>query len=156
MKIWLDKGVYHFVNCYSQNLGITISEGIIELLHFFRFLSGGEEGLKILKKIVESKALTIPSLGKRIEVQVEFQEKDLEYLSRVAEILGSTIDEALKTCLATCAKLISQAFPGIRCRLRGMGYAKYRLTDFKDVVSKKNRGYRLIVEAKKPEGKHKN
>ena len=145
----MDKGVYHFVNCYSQNLGITISEGVVELLHFFQFLSGGEEGLRVLRRIVESKTTTIPSLGKRIEVQVDLREKDLEYLSKVAEILGSTIDEALKTCLATCAKLISQAFPGVRCRLRGMGYSKYRLIDFKDMVSKKSKEYRLLVEAKK-------
>lgn len=147
MRIQLDKGVYHFVNCYSRSLGITVDEGILELLHLFRFLSEGEEGLKILKRIIESKPLSIPSLGKRIEVEVEFQEKDLEYLTKVAEILGSTIDEALKTCLATCAKLLSQAFPGVRCRLRGMGYAKYRLMDFKDMVSRKNREYRLLAEA---------
>ncbi len=151
MKIQLDKGVFHFVNCYSQHLGISVGEGIIELLHFFRFLSGGEEGLNILKSIVESKTLSVPSLGKRIEVQVELRGQDLEYLLRVAEILGSTIDEALKTCLATCAKLISQAFPGVRCRLRGMGYAKYRLMDFKDMVSKRSRGYRILVEARRAE-----
>ncbi len=149
MKIRLDKGVYHFVNCYSESLGISISDGIIELLHLFRFLSGDEEGLKILKKIVETKMLAIPSLGRKIEVHVRLGERDLKYLNKVAEILNSTVDEALKTCLATCAKLIGQAFPGVRCRLRGMGYAKYRLIDFKDRVSKKNRHYLTLVGSKR-------
>ncbi len=139
MKINLDKGVYHFVNCYSRLLGLSIGEGIIELLHLFRFLSGGDEGLEILKEIVEKKSSNIPSLGRRMKVEVEISENDLEYLRRVAEILGSTIDEALKTCLATCAKLLRQVFPGVRCRLRGIGYAKYRLIDFKEVVSKRHR-----------------
>lgn len=151
MKISLDKGVYHFVNCYSQLLGLSIGEGVVELLHLFRFLSGGDEGLEVLKEIVEKKSFNIPSLGKRIEVEVEISGKDLEYLRRVAEILGSTIDEALKTCLATCAKLLRQAFPGVRCRLRGMGYAKYRLMDFKEVVSKKHRETILLgVREKNP------
>ncbi len=151
MKISLDKGVYHFVNCYSKLLGISIGEGIVELLHLFRFLSGGDEGLKVLKEIVEKGGFSIPSLGKRIEVEVEISRKDLEYLQKVAEILSSTIDEALKTCLATCARLLRQAFPGVSCKLRGMGYAKYRLTDFKEMVSKKHRETILLrVQEKKP------
>lgn len=133
----LDKGIYLFVKCYSEYVGRSIEETVCELLRMFRFLSGEDEGLSLLEKISSNKDFYIPVLGKPVAVEVNLCNSDLEYLSKVSKITGVDLQDALRICLATLAKILQKCFPYIKCKLKGYGYARFRLLDFKEVISKR-------------------
>ncbi|RLG81042.1 MAG: hypothetical protein DRO40_10265 [Thermoprotei archaeon] len=137
VKVRLDKGIYLFVKCYSEYIGRSIEETVCELLRMFRFLSGEDEGLSLLEKISSSKDFYIPVLGKPVVIEVKLCDNDLEYLNKVSKITGVNLQDALKICLATLAKILQKCFPYIKCKLKGYGYARFRLPDFKEVISKR-------------------
>lgn len=134
IELLLDKGVYLFIKCYSSSLNIRLNEAVRELIRLFRFISGDETGLKVLEEIVSREQYTIPVLGKPVKIEVELGEQELEYVLKVSKILGVNVDTALKICIATLARLLQECFPHIKCRLKGTGFARFRLLDFKEMV----------------------
>ena len=140
VTVRLDKGVYMFVRCYAETMKISLSESVCELVRFFKFISGDEKGLEILRNMVSSSIkYHVPLLGSPVCIKVKLSDYELEYLRRISEILGLSIDESLKICLATLAKLLEKSFPYIRCRLKGLAYDKFRLADFKYMINRDKR-----------------
>ncbi len=136
LKVQLDKGVYLFVKCFSEHVGKSVEEAIVDLIRMFKFLSGDDKGIEVLRKIVSSSNYYIPVLGKPVEVCLKLTPRDTSYLEALSSAVGVDIGTAVKLCLATLARILQNCFPQVKCRLKGYSFAKYRLPDFKYMVLK--------------------
>ena len=84
---------------YAEANGITVSESVRELLHFFKFLVHMVNGLDELRKLVEMNGVEVyeNSIGTGgVKINVALTDNDIEFLDTVSRITGMDRSSSLR------------------------------------------------------------